>query len=134
MLLCWQGTRSVVTAPFQKVKSLRPSGLTFFLIRVGSMFFGPWMRVLVKKMIMFSEKVMGDMKFSRRILFTDEKIVIDDSIDIGKRQLDGYLCSGFSIRYFPSSMFFQINSLNNKVRACSVHVNGKFTLHRELKF
>jgi hypothetical protein len=123
-----------VTTPFLKVKSLRPSGLTFFLIRVGSMFFGSWMRILVKKIIMFSEKEMSDMKFSRRILFADEKIMIDDTIDSGNRQLDGHLSSGFSTRYFPSSMFFQINSINNKVHTCSVHDNGKFTLHRELDF
>jgi hypothetical protein len=83
---------------------------------------------------MFSEKEMSDMKFSRRILFADEKIMIDDTIDSGNRQLDGHLSSGFSTRYFPSSMFFQINSINNKVHTCSVHDNGKFTLHRELDF
>jgi hypothetical protein len=123
-----------VIAPFVKVKSRQPSGLTLFLLRVGSMFLGSWMRVLVKKMVLFGEKEMGDMEFSRKILLNEEKIVIHDTIDIGNRHLDGQLCSGFSTRYIPSSKFFQIHSLDNKVRACPVHIHGKFALHRELEF
>jgi hypothetical protein len=98
------------------------------------MFLGSWMRVLIKKMVLFGEKEMGDMKFSRKIVLNEGKIVIDDTIDIGNRHLDGQLCSGFSTRYIPSSKFFQINLLDNKVRACPIHINGKSTLHRELEF
>ena len=123
-----------VTTSFMKVKSRQPSGLTLVLIRVGSMFLGSWMRVFIKKMVLFGEKEMGDMKFSRKIVLNEGKIVIDDTIDIGNRHLDGQLCSGFSTRYIPSSKFFQINLLDNKVRACPIHINGKSTLHRELEF
>lgn len=129
-----EGNKVCVTTRFTKVKILQPSGLMLFLIRGGSIILGSWMRVLVKKKVLFDEKEMENMVFSREILLEEEKIVIDDTIDIGNRQLDGQLCSGFSTRYIPSSKFFQINSLNNKIHSCPDHIDGKFTLHRELKF
>jgi hypothetical protein len=119
---------------FVRVRQHQPSGLNLALVRIGSIFLGANMRLLVKKMIMFDKKEMNDMVFSRNICFFDKKISIHDHIDIKSRIMSGYSCPALSVRYIPSSKFFQINSLDNKIHSGPVHIDGKFTLHRELKF
>jgi hypothetical protein len=123
-----------VTTKFKKIHIQQPSGIGLFLLRAGSFFLGAQMRVLVKKMILFSKKEMRDMRFTRSIFLENDRIIIDDIIDIRDCHLEGQLCSGSSIRYIPSSKFFQINSLKTEVKNIPVNIDGKLELHREIIF
>lgn len=77
---------------------------------------------------------MRDMRFTRSIFLENDRIIIDDIIDIRDCHLEGQLCSGSSIRYIPSSKFFQINSLQTEVKNIPVNIDGKLVLHREINF
>jgi hypothetical protein len=123
-----------IQSRFVRVRPRHPSGLNLALVRIGSAFLGPLMRLLVKKMIMFENKEMADMRFFRNICLSDEKISIHDHIDIGKRNMAGYSCPAFSVRYIPSSKFFQVNSLNNPVSFVPIHIQGTYDLDRDLTF
>lgn len=123
-----------IQAYFVRVRQYHPSGLNLAIVRFGSFFLGANMRLLVKRMILLEKKEMNDMVFSRTIHLSDKKINIHDYIDIRNRMMAGYSCQALSVRYIPSSKFFQINSLDNTTSHIPIKVKGTLTLDRELTF
>lgn len=124
----------MIKAIFAKTNFMQQSTLKLLLLRLSSKILGARARKLTKNALLFGKKDIEDMTLCRTISFDDEKIIIEDTIDVGEREVTARLIPGLSVRYIPSSRFYQINTLNTKIKSELTKVKGKTSFKRELTF
>ncbi len=123
-----------VKTTFSKIKNMQQSTMKLLLLRLSSRIFGVKARTLTKKALLFGSKDVEDMIFYRTVTFEDDKICIEDTIDVGSREVMVRLIPSLSTRYIPSSRFYQVNTINSKIKSEKNKVLGRITLQRDLIF
>lgn len=127
-----ENDRFFVKTTFAKTNNIQQSTLKLLLLRLFSKLFRTNARIFTKKTLLFGKKDMKDMNLMRAISFKEESILIEDNIDVGAREVTARLIPGLSVRYIPSSRFYQINAINNKIQSELIIFKGKNNLKREL--
>lgn len=126
--------RFVVKTTFAKIHIMQQSTLKLLLLRLSSKILHAKARTLTKNALLFGKRDVEDMTLCRTISFKDEKVIIEDTIDVGAREVTARLIPSLSVRYIPSSRFYQVNTINTKIRSEQTKFKGKISLKRELTF
>lgn len=99
-----------ISSKFYRVTQHRPSPLKHFLLRVASPIFGKRLIPIMKKQLI-TRDVVAPITFNRSVTFLDDGILIKDVIK-SKTRLEKLSASdGFSLRYVPSSKYFQAKEI-----------------------
>lgn len=123
-----------VKSYFTKKNFIQQSTLKLFLLKVASMILGFKAVELTKRLMIFDKKDVKDMCLTRNIYFEEDKIIIEDFIDVRNKTVTARLSSGLSVRHTASSRFFQINTLPNKIHSEQIKIEQNISIKREQNF
>ena len=129
-----ENDRFTVKTTFAKTNVMQQSTLKLLLLRLSSKVLRAKARTLTKNTLLFGKRDVEDMTLCRTISLKDEKIIIEDTIDVGAREVTARLIPSLSVRYIPSSRFYQVNTINTKIKSEKIKFKGKISLKRELTF
>ncbi|MCD6364980.1 MAG: hypothetical protein J7M14_03810 [Planctomycetes bacterium] len=105
------GTTFVISGHMNSMKPVVSTPLNHIVLRIISIFMKNRLIPYLKKNVIHSSR-RNNISFSRQVEFEKEGITITDSINC-KRKADIISeCDRFSLRYVPSSKFFQLNELD----------------------
>jgi hypothetical protein len=102
-----------ISGNFHVIKQHLPTPLKHSLLRGAAFLLGKHLIPILKKRLVTVDKTIP-IAFKRRVVFHDDKIIIDDQI-VSKRLLKELSISDrFSFRYAAYSKFFQINDIETQ--------------------
>ena len=112
-----------------KAKFFTPTAIKHSVLRVLSFVFGSRMIPLLKKIMINPSKKM-DVEFKRRIVFNKNEIELFDEISSEKMISKIKSNYGFSLRYVPSSKYFQKSELYEKSPSINLKNSDKAKIRK----
>jgi len=123
-----------ITSNFKKVKYIVQDPIKLNLIKILSPVFGVKIINILKKKLIFGDKKYSSMKLERCLKLKNKKIITEDSIYCNNKKAVVKECDGLSMRYVPSSKFFQINSIDNQIKGNSYPIDSYKKVKKEISF
>jgi hypothetical protein len=123
-----------ITANFKKVRYYVQNPFFLSLVKIASLIFGTTVIKKIKKNLILSDKQLTSMTLKRQFELKNDRILIEDTIDCKNEKAIVKECNQLSMRYSPSSRFYQINTMDNQTKTNSYTVEGVKTLKKEVLF
>lgn len=105
-----EDNRIKINGHFHQARFLEPTPLKHIGLRIASFSMGHRLIPMLKDQLIKGNKK-TDILFNREVIFKDDSIEINDSIDSQKKIKELSFADRYSLRYVPSSKFFNQNEL-----------------------
>ncbi len=122
-----------INAQFKKVRYYVQNPFLLSIVKALSFIFGIKVIKFLKKNLIFSDKKYSSMALKRRFELKRDRILIEDTIYCEKKGIVK-ACNQLSMRYSPSSRFYQINTLDNQTGVHSYTIEGVKKIKKEILF
>jgi hypothetical protein len=123
-----------INAHFKKVRYYVQNPFLLSMVKALALIFGTEVIKFLKKNLIFSDRKYSSMTLKRRLELKKDRIVIEDTIYCEQKKGIVKECNKLSMRYSPSSRFFQINTLDNQTGAHSYTIEGVKKIKKEIRF